>query len=76
MSNEKIKDINIKFAIKKIQEPVILNRKLLWKQINTLSQLIRITNNEISDNLIGINQVLELFEYLPKGEYVIKVVIK
>ena len=72
--NEKNK-VRAAFALKKISEPVVLDSKLLRKQINTMSSLTHIVNNEIGDCLIGAEQVLETFEWLPKGEYVITVKI-
>ena len=76
MNRHEKNKVRADFALKKIKEPVILDSKLLRKQINILSQLTGFTNNEIGDNLVGANQVLEMFEWLPKGEYDIKVVIK
>jgi hypothetical protein len=72
--NEKNK-VRAAFALKKISEPVVLDSKLLRKQINTMSSLTHVVNNEIGDCLIGAEQVLEIFEWLPKGEYVITVKI-
>ena len=72
--NEKNK-VRAAFALKKISEPVVLDQKLLRKQINTMSSLTHVVNNEIGDCLIGAEQVLETFEWLPKGEYVITVKI-
>ena len=72
--NEKNK-VRAAFALKKISEPVVLDSKLLRKQINTISSLTHVVNNEIGDCLIGAEQVLETFEWLPKGEYVITVKI-
>ena len=72
--NEKNK-IRAAFALKKISEPVVLDSKLLRKQINTISSLTHVVNNEIGDCLIGAEQVLETFEWLPKGEYLITVKI-
>ena len=72
--NEKNK-IRAKLALKKISEPVVLDSKLLRKQINTISSLTHVVNNEIGDCLIGAGQVLEIFECLPKGEYHITVKI-
>ena len=73
-SKEK-KSLREKYALKTIENPVILDSKLLKQQINTLSRLTAITNNEIGDLIIGAEQVLEIFEWLPKGEYVITVKI-
>lgn len=73
--NEKNK-VRAAFALKKISEPVVLDSKLLRKQINTMSSLTHVVNNEIGDCLIGAEQVLEIFEWLPKGEYDIKVKIE
>ena len=64
------------YVLNKIKETMVLDRKLLWKQINIISRLTAIVNNEIGDNLVGAEQVLETFEWLPKGEYVIKVKIQ
>ena len=72
--NEKNK-IRAAFALKKISEPVVLDSKLLRKQINTVSQVINITNDDIADTLVGVIQVLETFEWLPKGEYHITIKI-
>lgn len=72
--NEKNK-VRAAFALKKISEPVVLDSKLLRKQINTMSSLTHVVNNEIGDCLIGAEQVLETFEWLPKGEYIITVKI-
>ena len=72
--NEKNK-IRAAFALKKISEPVVLDSKLLKKQIDTVSQIINITNDDIAENLTGAIQVLETFEWLPKGEYHITVKI-
>ena len=72
--NEKNK-VRAAFALKKISEPVVLDSKLLRKQINTISSLTHVVNDEIGDSLVGVNQVLETFEWLPKGEYHITVKI-
>jgi len=64
------------FAGNRIKSPIILNRKLLRSQINTISSLTAITNDEIGDCLTGVLQVVELFEWLPKGEYTIKIKIE
>ena len=40
-------------ALQEIEKPVILNQKLLRKQINTMSKLVSIVNDEIGDNLVG-----------------------
>lgn len=72
--NEKNK-IRAELALKKISEPVVLDSKLLREQINTVSQIISITNDDIADTLVGVIQVLETFEWLPKGEYEIKIKI-
>ena len=63
-------------ALKEIKKPVILNQKLLRKQINTISKLVSVVNNEIGDNLVGAEMVLETFEWLPKGEYIVRVIIQ
>lgn len=63
------------FALKKIEETIQLDSKLLKKQINSLSTLTTIVNDEFGDSIIGAEQVLEMFEWLPKGEYTIKVKI-
>lgn len=72
--NEKRK-IRNKYALRRIEKPVILDQKLLRKQITTISSLTGIVNDEIGDSLVGVNQVLETFEWLPKGEYHITVKI-
>jgi len=74
-SKEK-RDIREAYALKTIQEPVKLDVKLLRKQINSLSDLTRVVNDEIGDNLVGAVHVLEVFEWLPKGDHTIKIVIK
>ena len=55
---------------------MLLDQKLLRKQINTMSTLVAIVNNAIGDNLVGAEQILETFEWLPKGEYTIRVKIQ
>ena len=64
------------YALNKIKETMLLDQKLLRKQINTMSRLTAIVNDEIGDNLVGAEQVLETFEWLPKGEYIIRVKIQ
>lgn len=59
-------------ALNRIKKEVKLDIKLLRQQIDTLSDIINITNDDISDRLIGAIQILEMFEWLPKGEYRIK----
>ncbi len=63
------------YAIKKIENGVILDSKLLKKQINTLSKLTQVVNDEIGNDLVGAILLMELFEWLPKGEYMIEVKI-
>ena len=63
------------FALQKITEPVILDAKLLRKQVNSLSDLTKVVNDEIGDNLVGAVMTLEVFEWLPKGEHVITIKI-
>ena len=63
-------------ALRKIMEPVRLDQKLLRKQINNASNLVQIVNDEIGDHLVGAVMVLEVFEWLPKGEYNIKIIIQ
>ena len=75
MNRNEENKIRAKLALKKISEPVVLDSKLLRKQINTISSLTHVVNNEIGDCLIGAEQVLETFEWLPKGEYLITVKI-
>lgn len=75
MNKAEKRKIRENFALKKISEPVVLDSKLLRKQINTMSSLTHVVNNEIGDCLIGAEQVLETFEWLPKGEYIITVKI-
>ena len=74
----KTEKLNIRqaFALKKIEEPILLDQKLLRKQINSMSRLTAIVNDEIGDNLVGAEQILETFEWLPKGEYTIRVKIQ
>lgn len=64
------------YALKQIKEPVILNRKLLIKQKHTLSDISIITNETVYNDLVGIMQFVEVFEWLPKGEYTITVKIE
>ena len=73
--NEKRK-LREESALRKIMEPVRLDQKLLRKQINNASNLVRIVNDEIGDHLVGAVMVLEVFECLPKGEYNIKIIIQ
>lgn len=73
--NEKRK-LREESAVRKIMEPVRLDQKLLRKQINNASNLVRIVNDEIGDHLVGAVMVLEVFEWLPKGEYYIKIIIQ
>jgi hypothetical protein len=75
MNKAEKRNIREEYALKKIGEPIILDQKLLRKQINTMSALTRLVNDEIGDYLVGVEQVLETFEWLPKGEYVITVKI-
>ena len=63
-------------ALKVIQETMILDQKELRKQIKTISKLVSTVNDEIGDNLVGAEQILETFEWLPKGEYTIRVKIQ
>lgn len=63
------------FALKKIEEAIVLDSKLLKKQINDLSTLTTIVNDKFGDSIVGAEQVLEMFEWLPKGEHTIKVKI-
>jgi len=51
-------------ALKQIEKGLVLDRKLLRQQINTLSKLTAITNNGIGDALVGSICVLEIFEWL------------
>ena len=74
-SKEK-KNIREAYALKKISEEINLDSKLLSTQINDLSNLTRVVNDSIGDSLVGAVQVLELFEWLPKGVYTIKFKIK
>ena len=74
MNRNEENKIRAKLALKKISEPVVLDSKLLRKQINTISSLTHVVNNEIGDCLIGAEQVLETL-WLPKGEYLITVKI-
>ena len=75
MNKAEKRNIREEYALKKIGEPIILDQKLLRKQINTMSALTRLVNDEIGDYLVGVEQVLETFEWLPKGEYHITVKI-
>ena len=73
--NEKRK-LREESALRKIMEPVRLDQKLLRKQINNASNLVQIVNDEIGDHLVRAIMVLEVFEWLPKGEYDIKIIIQ
>jgi predicted HTH transcriptional regulator len=73
--NEKNK-IRALLALKNISKPVILDKKLLTQQTAMLSNISSLMNNDVADLLIGVLQVLEIFEWLPKGEYDIKVKIE
>ncbi len=73
--NEKTK-IRETYALKQIATLIKLDKKLLKEQINMLSKLTTIINDEAGDCLVGALQVLEIFEWLPKGEYDIKVKIE
>lgn len=75
MRPEEKKKVRADYALKRISEPVSIEKKLLTKQIMTLSRLTTITSDDIGDDLVGANQILELFEWLPKGEYNINVKI-
>ena len=63
------------FAVNRIQEPIVLDAKLLRKQVNSLSDLTKVVNNEIGDDLVGAVMTLEVFEWLPKGEHIITIKI-
>jgi hypothetical protein len=76
MNQQDKKKIQEKYGLRKLHEPIVLNQKLLKKQINTLSSLMGVVNNDIGDMLVGVMQVLEIFEWPPKGEYTIKVKIE
>lgn len=76
MNRQAKNKIRAAMALKKIEEPVILDSSLLRSQINTLSSIINITNDDISELLVGATQVLEIFEWLPRGEYTIQFKIK
>ena len=75
MRLEEKRKVRERFALQKITEPVILDAKLLRKQVNSLSDLTKIVNNEIGDNLVGAVMTLEVFEWLPKGEHVVTIKI-
>jgi hypothetical protein len=75
MRLEEKRKVREKFAVQRIIKPVILDTKLLRKQLNSLSDLTKIVNNEISDNLVGAVMTLEVFEWLPKGEHVVTIKI-
>lgn len=62
-------------ALRRLQAPISLDSKLLRKQINSLSDLVQVTNDRIGEDLTGAVMILELFEWLPKGEYVISIKI-
>ena len=64
------------YALDRIKEPICLDIDLLSKQINMISNLTAMANNDIGALLTGVNKILEIFENLPKGEYVIKVNIQ
>lgn len=78
MSNENYtqKALREEFSLAQIDKPVIIDQKELRKQIKNMSSLTHVVNNEIGDLLVGAEQVLELFEWLPKGEYTIKIKIQ
>lgn len=63
-------------ALEKIQKPILINSNLLEKQLRTLINLTSITNDEIGDHIFGVENILETFACLPKGEYHIIVKIE
>jgi len=75
MNGHQKREVREAYAVKKIQEPVILDSKLLRKQIDSLSSLTRVVNDDIGDDIVGAVQILEMFEWLPKGEYVVQIKI-
>ncbi len=72
MRPEEKRKLREQAAVKLVENEIILDSKLLRRQINSLSEMISITNEEISNNLTGAIMILEIFEWLPKGEYTIK----
>ena len=70
------RDVREAYALKTIEKEVVVDSKLLRKQINSLSDLTRVVNDDIGDNLVGAVQFLEVFEWLPRGEYTIKIKLK
>lgn len=75
MGKNEMDKLRAVFALKQIREPLVLEHKLLTEQITMLSNLTAITNDKIGDLIVGVEQVLEIFEWLPKGEYEIKIKI-
>lgn len=75
MGKNEMDKLRAVFALKQIREPLVLEHKLLTKQITMLSNLTAITNDKIGDLIVDVEQVLEIFEWLPKGEYEIKIKI-
>jgi len=67
--------LRAQYALKRITEPVILNKSMLKKQGSDLSALTRVTNEDIGDTLVATMQVLEIFEWLPKGKYKVEIEI-
>ena len=72
MRPEEKRKLREQAAVKLVENEITLDSKLLRRQIASLSSMISITNEEISNNLTGAIMILEIFEWLPKGEYIIK----
>ena len=60
---------------KLITEPVKIDRSLLKQQIDMISNMINLANDDVARSLTGANQLLEVFERLPKGEHTITIKI-
>lgn len=75
MKAKEKKALREEYAKRRIEKQVVLDSKLLGKQITALSNLTRIVNDEYGDCLVGAVMVLEVFEWLPKGEYNIQIKI-
>ena len=72
MRTEEKRKLREQAAVKLVENEIVLDGKLLKRQIESLSSMISITNEEISNNLTGAIMIFEIFECLPKGEYIIK----
>lgn len=63
-------------ALQRIKAPVVFHQKLLQEYINTLRKLTEFTNDNVTDDLVCTIQLIEKFQWLPKGEYTIKIIIE